>query len=253
MRVLRVVGIESEAEVAFAALHLMFARDADRVRRAARPAGRGAAGRVRERASAPVDRMLVGRGDADAAVGARRRPAAAVPARRCPVVRPVLDRRAAVRGPAAARRSGRDGLRRPGRRAPVPRAPAWRASRCRGSDRADAARLAGRRPARCRARSPTASSRSPAATRWPSSSWRPSAADAGLRRRRSRRCRPRAGSRSTSAGRCARCPSATRTGAAARRGRPRVRAAIVHRPPPSGSVCDVARPRAGRAEAGSSR
>ena len=59
MRVLRVVGIESEAEVAFAALQLMFARDTDRV--AILPGPQAEALRTAfGTGSAPVDRLLVG-------------------------------------------------------------------------------------------------------------------------------------------------------------------------------------------------
>jgi DNA-binding CsgD family transcriptional regulator len=59
MRVLRVVGIESEADVAYAALQLMFVRDLDRL--AALPAAQAAALRVAFGAGGgPVDRGLPG-------------------------------------------------------------------------------------------------------------------------------------------------------------------------------------------------
>jgi predicted ATPase len=59
MRVLRVVGIESEAEVAYAALHLMFVRDLDRLDTL--PGAQAEALRTAFGASsAPVERMLPG-------------------------------------------------------------------------------------------------------------------------------------------------------------------------------------------------
>ncbi|MEV0284741.1 AAA family ATPase [Kribbella sp. NPDC050820] len=59
MRVLRVVGIESEAEVAYAALQLMFVRDLDRLE--ALPGAQAEALRAAFGASSvPVDRMLPG-------------------------------------------------------------------------------------------------------------------------------------------------------------------------------------------------
>jgi hypothetical protein len=80
MRVLRVVGIESEAEVAYAALQLMFVRDLDRL--GALPGVQAEALRAAFGASSvPVERGLPGAATLFAALRDRRRPAAPVPAR----------------------------------------------------------------------------------------------------------------------------------------------------------------------------
>ena len=49
LRVLRVAGIESEAEIPFAGLQVLLARFSEPVRRVARSAGSGVAGRFRHR------------------------------------------------------------------------------------------------------------------------------------------------------------------------------------------------------------
>ena len=67
-RVLRCTGVESEAELPFAALHLLLLDCLDRLDCAARTAGGGAAGGVRPRRSARCGPVPCRAGDADAAV-----------------------------------------------------------------------------------------------------------------------------------------------------------------------------------------
>ena len=123
---LQIAGVESEMELPFAGLHQLCAPLLGRLDALPAAAAGRAAGRVRPRRRRRAGPLPRRPGHAHAAGGGRRDAAAAVPRRRPPVARRRLRAGARVRRPAAARRAGRDRV----RRARAERASAsWRACR----------------------------------------------------------------------------------------------------------------------------
>ena len=154
--VAQIAGVESEMELPFAGLHQLCAPLLDRLDALPEPQQDALRVALGLAAGDAPDRFLVGLADAQPAGRGRRGAAAAVPRRRPAVARRGLRAGARVRRAPAARRAGRDRVRRP--RAER-RAPARRACRSCGSRGSTT-----RTRARCWRRSSRAGSTSASAT-----------------------------------------------------------------------------------------